>query len=205
MDLTPLIRSVAPRAHFVYREAFARAVELPATPLRLAHFLAQCCHETGGLTILRESLNYTSAERLVAVWPSRFPTTAAAAPYVRNPEGLANRVYAGRMGNTQPGDGWRFIGRGLLQITGRDAYREIGERIGVNLEANPELACLESHALSVALAVWQWKGCDIHADADDIAKVTRAINGGQIGLRDRKEWLLKTKQSVMEHPERMSL
>ena len=198
MDLTPLIRQLAPRAHFVYREAFAGAEGLPSTPLRLAHFLAQCCHETGGMTILRESLNYASAERLCTVWPSRFPTTAAATPYVRNPEALANRVYAGRMGNVNPGDGWRYIGRGLLQITGRDAYRVIGERIGVNLEANPDLACLETHALQVALAVWKWKRCDAHADADSVQLVTKAINGGQIGLRDRQEWLVRAKQAVME-------
>lgn len=198
MDLTPLIRQLAPRAHLVYREAFANAVDLPSTPLRLAHFLAQCCHETGGLTILRESLNYTTAERIQAVWPSRFPTWSAARPYVGEPERLANRVYAGRMGNTEPGDGWRFIGRGLLQITGRDAYQRIGEQLGIDLVGQPELACLETHALPVALAVWKWKHCDAPADVDDVRLVTKAINGGQIGLRDREAWLVKAKQVVLE-------
>jgi len=198
MDIQPIIAKLAPRAHHVYRQAFARAEGLPTTPLRLAHFLAQCCHETTALTVLQENLNYTSAERLCAVWPSRFRTVAAARPFVRNPAGLAEEVYGQRMGNLSPGDGWRYIGRGLLQLTGREAYAEIGERIGVNLVARPELAALETHALPVALAVWKWKGCDAHADADSVRLVTRAINGGQIGLRDREEWLERTKQAVME-------
>jgi len=197
MNLTPIIRALAPSAHLVYREAFARAVDLPATPLRLAHFLAQCCHETNGLRILRESLHYTSAERIAAVWPKRFPTPASAAPFVRNPSALAEKVYGGRMGNVSPGDGWRYIGRGLLQLTGREAYRLIGDRISVNLEANPDLACLEDHALPVALAVWRWKGCDVAADADDLEGVTKRINGGYIGLEDRRAWLARAK-AVLE-------
>lgn len=82
--------------------------------------MAQVLHETGGLTVLVENMNYR-AERIVQVWPSRFRTIEEATPYAHNPEKLANKVYGGRMGNTHPGDGWRFIGRGLLQITGRES------------------------------------------------------------------------------------
>src|SRR6266545_770391 len=109
VDTAALLQQLAPNARESYREAFARLDVLAASglldrPLRLAHFLAQVCHETGGLTILVENLNYR-AERLVAVWPLRFPTVASAVPYSGNPPALANRVYGGRMGNVNPGDG----------------------------------------------------------------------------------------------------
>lgn len=190
---------LAPTARDSYQEAFAREDVLAASgllehPRRLAHFLAQVCHETGGLTILVERLNYTTPERLMAVWPKRFRTRAAALPFVGKPEALANLVYGSRMGNVAPGDGWRYIGRGLLQLTGRDAYAVIGQAIGVDLVARPEQAASAEHALSVAIALWRWKGCDKPADLDDVVKVTRAINGGTNGLADRRAWLTKAKR-----------
>lgn len=190
------VAGIAPKAHLVYRTAFQKATALPETRLRLAHFLAQCCHETAGLTKLRESLNYTTADRLMAVWPKRFRTRAAAEPFVRSPRDLANLVYGGRMGNVGLDDGWRYIGRGLLQITGKDMYAQVGDAIGVDLVANPELVALEDHAVAAALAVWKIKDCDEHADVDDIAGVTRRINGGLHGLEDRREWLRRAKDEL---------
>lgn len=190
------ILTLAPRAHAVYRAAFAGDV-LSATPLaceprRLAHFLAQVCHETGGLRILVENLNYR-AERLRQVWPSRFPTIAIAQRFAHNPRAIANKVYGGRMGNINPDDGWTYRGRGLLQITGRDHYARNGRALGIPLEDRPELAIAAEHALAVALETWRWKGCDGPADADDVVEVTRRINGGTIGLVDRRAWLVKAK------------
>lgn len=188
---------LAPRARDAYREAFARVDVLAASgildsPGRLAHFLAQVCHETGGLTILVENLHYR-AERLMEVWPSRFPTLSAARPFAGNPEALANAVYGGRMGNVHPGDGWRYIGRGLLQITGRETYARIGTALGIDLVGQPYLAVSPDHAVAIAVEEWRRSGCMRYADLDDVVEVTRAINGGLIGLRDRREWLLKAK------------
>lgn len=189
---------IAPLARDVYRNSFARAGVLEASglldhPRRLAHFLAQVCHETGGLALLVESLRYRSADRLTAVWPRYFPTRAAAAPYVDQPEKLANYVYGGRMGNVQAGDGWRFIGRGLLQITGREHYANVGRALGIDLVGQPFLAASDRYALPVALEIWRTKGCMAHADADDLLRVTKAINGGLNGLEDRHDWLVKAK------------
>jgi putative chitinase len=195
---------LAPNAREAYREAFARVDVLRDAgllePQRLAHFLAQVCHETGGLRILVENLHYTTAARLVQVWPRRFLTRAAALPYVGKPEALAEHVYGGRMGNDAPGDGWRYRGRGLLQLTGRDAYALIGTDVGVDLVAHPEQVVSAEHALAVAVALWKWKRCDAPADADDIVKVTRLINGGTTGLSDRREWLAKAKAVLAEVP-----
>jgi putative chitinase len=191
------LQELAPRARDAYREAFARedlldAAGLCERPQRLAHFLAQVCHETGGLTILVENLNY-GAQRLLQVWPSRFKTLAAAALYAHTPRALANKVYGGRMGNVEPDDGWKYIGRGLLQITGRDHYRQVGVALGIPLEAQPSLAISPDHSLAIALETWRASGCDGAADADDIVGVTRRINGGLIGLPDRRAWLAKVR------------
>jgi putative chitinase len=194
--------ALAPRAHAVYRQAFAgdllAATPLADHPLRLAHFLAQVCHETGGLTILVENLNYRAA-RIVEMgqasppgsrWRSLVPRATQLAG---NPRAMANAVYGGRMGNVDPGDGWKYIGRGLLQITGRDHYARVGRALAIPLEAQPELAIAPEHALAIALETWRGSGCDAPADADDIVAVTRRINGGTIGLPDRVSWLVKAK------------
>lgn len=194
------VLALAPRALLRYQEAFAgnvlAATSLAAHPLRLAHFMAQVCHETGGLTILAENLNYTTAERLMAVWPSRFQTKASALPFVRNPRALANKVYGARMGNLDPDDGWKYIGRGLLQITGRESYAHVGRALRIPLEEQPSMAISPDHMLAIALEVWRWKGCDAPADADDIVGVTKRINGGLIGLEDRRAWLVKAKAAL---------
>src|SRR5262249_47114674 len=130
-----------------------------ANAQRVAHFMAQVLHETGGLTILRESMNY-SAKRLPQVWPDRFKTAAKADAFAHKPRELANEVYNGRMGNrTGTDDGWNYIGRGLLQITGREDYKKYGEKLGVDLVADPELAIHPDHTLSLAALEWDAKSC----------------------------------------------
>jgi len=157
---------------------------------RLHYFLAQLGHESNGLTVKEEALSY-SAERLTKVWPSRFPTLEVARKYERNPEKLANFVYGGRMGNVNPGDGYRYRGRGYIQLTGRDAYREVGRIAGIDLENNPDLASEPEYAVRIACAFWTWKKLNPACDAGDFTGLTRRINGGINGLTDRFEWLEK--------------
>ncbi len=165
------------------------------TPLRLAHFMAQTHVESMGYTRLVESLNY-SAKRLTQVWPSRFPTLAAAAPYANNPQALANKTYAGRMGNTQPGDGWLFIGRSIKQITGRENYKKCAARTGLDLVNFPELAADPEHSVHIACDYWGSHCINPLADADDIRAITKAINGGFNGLDDRKAQLVRAKAII---------
>jgi putative chitinase len=207
MDLSKIIPSLAPRADKDLLAAVSGAgdalakLAAIATPLRMAHFLAQVMAETGGLTArgLVENLDY-SAGRLVAVWPSRFPNLAAASPYAGNPEALANVVYAGRMGNDQTGDGWAYRGRGLLQITGRDMYQAIGNRLGIPLLQQPDLASDPAHACQVAAALWDIKAANSPADADDIYGVTRKINGGLTDISSRQAWLVLAKEELFPQP-----
>lgn len=194
-----VVAHLCPKARPQYLASIdqAAAAVLPkygiTNTLRLDHLLAQVIHESGALSILTESLTYR-AERLMVVWPSRFPTHESAAPYERNPEKLANYVYGGRMGNTRPGDGWRYIGRGLLQITGRESYRKMGAWIGIPLEENPDLAFDARYALEVAACEWRESGCNVFADLDQVTRVSIAINGGTTGLEERKAWLAKVRQ-----------
>jgi putative chitinase len=195
---TQQLQLLAPNARTDYKSAFSTANAVLAThginanKLRLAHFMAQVLHESGGLSVRVESMNYR-AERIVAVWPSRFPTVASAEPFAHNPQALANKVYGGRMGNVGANDGWTFIGRGLLQITGRESYEKYGGLLDIPLAANPDLAFGPDWSLKIAAEEWNSSGCNTFADQDSIRKVTRAINGGLIGLADRQDWLAKTK------------
>jgi putative chitinase len=208
--LTKAILAVLyPRAAQAHLDAFAaKAPEVLAgfgltkSDNRLHFFLAQIGHESGGLTIVEENMNYR-AERIAEVWPKRFASAAAAKPFERNPEKLANNVYANRMGNGPPesGDGFRFRGRGYIQITGRDGYRNVGDIAKLPLEANPDMAAAPEHALLVACAFWQWKGLNAHCDAADFEKVTRLINGGLVGLADRRAWLDKVRRSFAVRPD----
>lgn len=170
------------------------------TPLRLAHFMAQISHESGGGTITEESLNYTTAARIAAVWPSRF-TPETAQDYVRNPKKLANKVYNGRMGN-RPGtdDGYNYRGRGLLQLTGRESYQKLGKKIGLDLETTPSLVNNPDNALEVAAAEFKALNCLPACDDDDIRTVTKRVNGGYIGIDDRRAWLAKWKLAIPELP-----
>lgn len=149
----------------------------------LGDFLGQVLHESGMLERVEEGLTYTTASRICAVWPRRFPTQADAAPFVRNPERLANHVYGGRMGNTQPGDGYRFRGRGLLQVTGRDNYTAVGRALGLDLAGNPDLLAQPEHALRASVAWWEGNLPD--SIMGDIVKVTRRVNGGTVGIEHR--------------------
>lgn len=162
------------------------------TARRLANWLGQLSVESGGFVRMVENLSY-SAERLCQVWPGRFPTLASAQPYARNPEKLAEKAYGGRLGN-HPGEGFRFRGRGLTQITGRDNYQRFGQMIGVDLIAHPEKAAEPSNAARLAAAYWATHGLNALADADDIEAITRAINGGLTGLADRKAAVAKAKR-----------
>lgn len=155
------------------------------TPKRQACFIGQCMHESGGFKFLKENLNY-SAKGLVATWPSRFPNEEYAEEYARKPERIANKVYSGRMGNTEDGDGAKYIGRGLIQLTGKDNYKAVTEALGEDLLANPQL--LEEPRYAALSAGWFWnkKGLNALADANDIETMTKRINGGSIGIADRK-------------------
>lgn len=146
---------------------------------RAAAFLAQCHVESVAFTRTKENLRYTSAERIRAVFPSRFGDAAAAAPYVRQPEALANRVYAGRLGNggVLSGDGWRFRGRGLKQLTGRTNYQRAAAALARPYLAEPDLVAEPPDAALTAAWFWHEAGCNALADADDIESITRAING----------------------------
>jgi putative chitinase len=156
-----------------------------STPKRQAYFIGQCMHESGGFKQLKENLNY-SAKGLMATWPSRFPDMDTAEKFERNPEKIANKVYAGRMGNTEDGDGAKYIGRGLIQLTGKENYANCGNAIGVDLVANPDLLSTPKYAALSAGWFWNRKGLNAFADADDIDTITKRINGGLIGLADRK-------------------
>lgn len=166
---------------------------------RLQFFLAQIGHESGGLTITTENLNY-SAPRMCQVWPSRFPTLTSALACEHKPELLANTVYCNRMGNGDAGsgDGWRYRGRGYIQITGRDAYEQIGAIAGLDLVGVPDLAFQPDSALHVACAFWKWKTLNTLCDGGDFTAVTKRINGGITGLPERQAWLDKVRRTLLK-------
>lgn len=155
---------------------------------REAHWIAQLAAESS--LIPKEENLWYSAERLCQVWPSRFPTLASAKPFAYNPQALAERVYGGRedLGNDRPGDGARYIGRGLIQLTGKHNYELYGQMTGFNLVAQPELLLQFGVSALVAGAYWKTKGINAAADKNDIEKVTRMVNGGAHGLERRREF-----------------
>lgn len=152
-----------------------------------AAFIGQCMHESGGFKKLEEDLNY-SASALMRVWGSRFPDSDTAEKYANNPEKIANKVYAGRLGNIEEGDGWRYHGRGLIQLTGRENYLNCGQGIGQDLLTYPELLLDPKWACLSAGWFWNKKNlnslCDPLSD-ENIKEMTRRINGGTLGLDDR--------------------
>jgi len=159
------------------------------TPLRLAHFLAQCGHESGGFRATQENLNY-SAKGLNGIFKKYFPTEASAAAYARNPQKIANKVYGGRMGNglEASGDGYKFRGRGYIQLTGKDNYTAFGKAIGEDICANPDKVASTYALLSAA---WFFSKNGLHKMADGgatdqvVTSITKRVNGGTIGLADR--------------------
>lgn len=156
------------------------------TPRRIAAFIGQCSHESMEFTRLRENLNYR-AESLMRVWPRRFPTLEIAQKYAHDQEAIANRAYADRMGNgpESSGDGWKFCGRGLIQLTGHDNYQKFAESAEMNIDDVP--AYLETFQGAVHSACWYWNTGDLNqlADEDNIEEISRCVNGGTIGLEDR--------------------
>ena len=159
------------------------------TPLRLAHFLAQCGHESGGFRATQENLNY-SAKGLNGIFKKYFPTEASAAAYARNPQKIANKVYGGRMGNglEASGEGYKFRGRGYIQLTGKDNYTAFGKAIGEDILANPDKVASTYALLSAA---WFFSKNGLHKMADGgatdavVTSITKRVNGGTIGLADR--------------------
>jgi putative chitinase len=159
------------------------------TPLRLAHFLAQCSHESGDFKAVRENLNY-SAEGLRKIFGKYFPTDALAAQYARQPEKIANRVYANRMGNGDEasGQGFKFRGRGYIQLTGHDNYKAFDAIVPEDILAEPDLVATKYPLMSAAFFFNKnglWSICDKGDSIDVITMVTKRINGGTIGLEDR--------------------
>jgi len=153
---------------------------------RVAAFLAQTAHESGGYRAIKENLNY-KAESLCKVWPRYFPNIDIARQYAQQPERIANRAYGNRMGNgpEESGDGWKFAGKGLIQLTGKDNYTRYAESLEISLdEASEHLTTFEG---CVQSAAWFWEANNLnqYADSGDILTMTKRINGGTIGLEDR--------------------
>lgn len=200
-----LVQRLFPGASDTTRTAVAeqapdlfKSFGLTAGQNRLFFFLAQIGHESNGLRVTSENLNY-SAARLTQVWPKRFPDLAATNGYANNPEALANLVYGNRLGNTAPGDGYKYRGRGFIQLTGKDTYAAIGPIAGLDLVSNPDLAASIDSALRVSCAYWQWRGLNAVCDRGDFVAVTKLINGGTVGLQDRYQWLTQV-QTVVPWP-----
>ena len=157
------------------------------TPNRIAAFIAQCAHESASFTALHENLNYR-AETLFKVWPKKFPP-AVAQQYAHKPEAIANRAYASRMGNGDEasGDGWRYCGRGLIQLTGKDNYTAFADSIGITPEEVSDYVQTFEGAAQSACWFWETNNLNQYADSGDIETMTKRINGGTLGLEDRKK------------------
>lgn len=157
-----------------------------STPIRQASFIGQAGHESGNFTKLQEGLSY-SAERLMVIWPKRFPTLEIAQKYARNEKALANNVYANRMGNRDEasGDGFRFSGKGLFQLTGHANFYHAGKALGEDFVMHPELVKTPRFAALTAGWFWNTHKLNQYADIRDFTMMTKKINGGTIGLNDR--------------------
>jgi putative chitinase len=156
------------------------------TPERVAAWLAQCAHESGYFRFLQENLNY-KAESLTKTFKKYFPTLESAQPYAKKPQMIANKVYANRMGNGDEasGDGFRYLGRGLIQLTGKNNYTLFAASVDTPLEEIPEY--LQTFEGAVQSACWFWEQNNINkfADSRDIVTMSKRINGGTIGMEDR--------------------
>lgn len=163
-------------------------------PLRLAHFLAQAAHESGNFKFLKENLNY-SADSLLKVFPKYFKDKTTTDKYARNPEKIANRVYASRMGNGDEasGDGFKYRGRGLIQLTGKDNYEACGEALGADLVGDPDQVSSPKFAALSAGWFWDKNKLNQYADSNDMTTLTKRINGGTHGIDDR---IARTQQAI---------
>ena len=161
-----------------------------STPQRQAAFIGQCAHESANFTKLEENLNY-SAEGLMKTWPSRFPTKEIADQYARNPAKIAGKVYNGRLGNTSEEEASKYLGRGLIQLTGKENYERCGTSINVDLVNNPDYLLDPKYATLSAGWFWNRKGLNELADSKDFETMTKRINGGLVGIDDRKAKIAK--------------
>ena len=160
-------------------------------PLRLSHFLSQCAHESGNFKLVRENLNY-SADGLRKIFPKYFPTIEVANKYARQPEKIANRVYANRMGNGDEasGDGWTYKGAGFVQLTGKDNYTAFDKFVDDDILANPDLVATKYPLMSAAFCFHRnklWDICDKGHSHDVVVAVTKRVNGGVHGLEERQK------------------
>lgn len=160
------------------------------TKQRINYLFAQIGHESNGYTVFEENLRY-SAKRLMEVWPKRFPNLSIANQYANNPMKLANKVYANRMGNGDEasGDGWKYRGRGPIQITGKSNYQAISKIIGQDFVNNPDLILDPNYLFESACAFWKMNNLNLICDSGNFILLTQKINGGTVGLEDRRNWL----------------
>ncbi|HEV7906412.1 MAG TPA: hypothetical protein VGO96_21420 [Pyrinomonadaceae bacterium] len=193
MITTETLRKFAPRIKDpdIHASALeeARQKSTVTTPQRLAHFMGQIFVETGGFASMVESLRYKDPKRLDALFKAVTSLDDARALILRGEEAIANRVYANRLGNGNEasGDGWRYRGSGYKQLTGRSNYREIGKLVGIDIEANPELAREPNAAARIAFAFWDARGCSPLADRGDAEGITVKVNGtAKVGLAERR-------------------
>jgi putative chitinase len=156
-----------------------------STPKRQAAFIGQCQHESGNFKTLQENLNY-SAEGLMKTWPSRFPTKEIAGQYARQPAKIAGKVYNGRLGNTSEEEAAKYLGRGLIQLTGKENYEHCGDSLEVDFIGDPILLVTPKYACLSAGWFWNKRNLNSLADSGDVETMTKRINGGLIGLEDRK-------------------
>lgn len=166
------------------------------TPERQAAFIAQLAHESQGLKVLKENLNY-SAQALRRTWPRHF-SLAQAQDYARQPERIANRAYANRNGNgdEDSGDGWNYRGRGPIQLTGKDNYAAAGQALGLDLVSNPDQVATWQIGAYTAAWFWNDNGLNRHADAGDFIILTQRINGGLNGRADRQAYWERAKEAL---------
>jgi putative chitinase len=189
-----ILRAICPKTKPAILESYVEPIntvgqyyEMFDNPKRIAGFLAQVAHESGGFTAIKENLNY-SAKGLMTTFKKYFPDEATAKQYEKKPEKIANRVYANRMKNgpEESGDGYRFCGRGLIQLTGRDNYTKFAQALDMSIEDT--VAYLETPNGALVSAAWFWDNNKLnqYCDRDDFVTLTKRINGGTIGLEDRK-------------------
>ncbi|KPF84525.1 hypothetical protein IP70_15600 [alpha proteobacterium AAP38] len=210
MITTALLAALVPTTRPIILASFAPPLEAACerfdigTPARKAMFLAQVAHESGGFSRLSESLNYAVDKLVPTFGPARISEADAARlgrtpTRPADPAAIASIVYGGefgrvQLGNVQPGDGWRYRGRGLIQLTGRTAYQRAGSALGLDLIGQPDLLLNPDHAALSAAWFWDWKGCNRFADTGELTACTRKINGGLMGIDDRRAlWVLACK------------
>lgn len=191
-----LLQTICPRTRVSTLEKFVGPLndvawhyELIGNPRRLAGFLAQLAHESGGFNVIKENMNY-SAERLQVVFRKYFPNAAIANKYARKPEMIGSRVYANRMnnGDEASGDGWRFHGRGLIQLTGRYNYTKLAEALEISVDECVEYLSTTDGAVSSAGWFWDTNDLSTYSDNDDFIGLTKRINGGTNGLSERQHY-----------------